>query len=58
MLGLRLRFQSIASQLRVLDFSAPDLNSEPIKVRTFPNTSALIQLTIAHSPLPTPLTIA
>jgi hypothetical protein len=28
MLGLRLRFLGIASQLRVLDFSAPDLNSD------------------------------
>lgn len=28
MLGLRLRFQSIASQLQVLDFVAPDLNAK------------------------------
>lgn len=28
MLGLRLRFQTVASQLRVLDFNAPDLNAE------------------------------
>lgn len=28
MLGLRLRFQTIASQLRVLDFYAPDLKAE------------------------------
>ena len=28
MLGLRLRFQTVASQLRVLDFNAPDLKAE------------------------------